>query len=67
MSRFNELFNLVQEDRACPKAEAMEKDLLSYCRSQAGVVNRGAAQGDNTAVSAGMDASFVEAAWDIDD
>jgi hypothetical protein len=71
MSCFNELFKLVQEDRACPDAEAMEKELLSYCRSQAGVVNRGATQGepgDNAAVvSARMDASFVEAAWDIDD
>jgi hypothetical protein len=36
-SRFNELYNLVAEDRSCPQAEAMETELLAFCRKEMGV------------------------------
>ena len=31
MKRFNELYDLVVEDRACPQAAAVEKEFLDYC------------------------------------
>ena len=31
MKRFNELYDLVVEDRACPQASAVEKEVLDYC------------------------------------
>ena len=31
MRRFNELYDLVVEDRACPQAAAVEKEFLDYC------------------------------------
>jgi hypothetical protein len=74
MKRFNELYKLVQEDRLCPQAEAMEKELLAFCkRSQKGAGgkdggNKQQQDGGNT--NAGIEvieASLVEAAWDLDD
>ena len=70
MARFNVLLRLVQEVRACTQAEVMEKESLAFCRSRAGLVDGRDAQGgerrNNTSVSAAMDATFVEAAWDLD-
>ncbi|KAI2490820.1 hypothetical protein MHU86_23755 [Fragilaria crotonensis] len=70
IARFNELYSLVQEDRQCTQAEAMEKQLLAFCMSQAGLVHgrdaRGGEQDNDTAVPAAMTATFVEA-WDLDD
>jgi hypothetical protein len=63
----------VEEGRACPQAETMEKELLKFCRSQSkGGRHRGGdtqqgEQGNNTAGSEAMDATFVEAAWDSDE
>jgi hypothetical protein len=31
MTRFNEQYDLVVEDRACPQAAAVEKEFLDYC------------------------------------
>jgi hypothetical protein len=31
MKCFNELYDLVVEDRACPQADAVEKEFLDYC------------------------------------
>ena len=71
IARFNELYSLVQEDRQCTQAEAMEKQLLAFCMGQAGLVHgrdaRGGEQDNDTAVPAAMTATFVEAAWDLDD
>ena len=71
MARFNEFYRLVQADRACPQAVAMEKKLLAFCRRQKGIVDgrytQGGEQGDDATVPAAMDATFVEAAWDLDD
>ena len=36
MKRFNELHQMVKEDRACPQSEAMERELLAFCRTQPG-------------------------------
>ena len=49
----------------------MEKELLAFCRSQTGLVDgrnaQGGEQGNNTSVPAAIDATFEEAAWDLDD
>ena len=70
--RFNELRKLVEEDRACPQAETMEKELLQHCRihSKGGGDNGGdthqGEQGDTNAESEVRDATFEEAGWDLD-
>ena len=69
-ARFNQLYKLVQEDRQCPQAEAMETELMAFCRkNQKGgqYHDGGNRQGNNDAVSEVMDASLVEAAWDLDE
>ena len=70
MARFNEFYQIVQEDLTCPQAEAMEKELLAFCRSQAGLVpgrdTQQGEQGNVTAVTTALHATFVEAAWDLD-
>ena len=71
-ARFNELYNLVQEDRASPQAEQMESELMAYCRARAGI-DDGNAQGeqggpsDNDALEGSEALVPVEAAWDLDD
>ena len=70
-ARFNELYSLVQEDRASPQSEQMEHELMVYCRAKAGI-DDGNAQGeqegqsDNNALE-GTEVMPVEAAWDLDD
>jgi hypothetical protein len=69
-ARFNQFYKLVQEDRQCPQAEAMEMELMAFCRkNQKGGQDHdgGNRQGNNDAVSEVMYASLVEAAWDLDD
>ncbi len=70
MVRFNELYKLVEDDRACLQAEAMEKEFREFCRGEYGGDLGGDTQGEqgnNNAGSAVMDVSFVEVAWDLDD
>jgi hypothetical protein len=71
MARFNELYKLVREDRACPQATAMEKELLAYCKAKygggIGGAEGGQDEGTANAVSTTEEVSFVEAAWDLDD
>jgi hypothetical protein len=70
-ARFNELYSLVQEDRASPQSEQMEHELMVYCRAKA-EIDDGNAQGeqegqsDNNALE-GTEVMPVEAAWDLDD
>ena len=75
MKRFNELHQMVKEDRACPQSQGMERELLAFCRTQAGMKNAGddpheqedgTGAGNNrlTTAEAMMP---VEAAWDSDD
>jgi hypothetical protein len=70
ISRFNDLYNLVHEDRACPQAAAMERKLLAFCRDQGGGIVCADGEEDRGTAIAGpgvVDVSFVEAAWDLDD
>ena len=70
-ARFNELYNLVAEDRSCPEAEeAMETELLAFCRKEMGVNGQQEGvdkEGGAAATLVEQDAVAVEAAWDLDD
>ncbi|KAI2490554.1 hypothetical protein MHU86_24032 [Fragilaria crotonensis] len=46
ISQFNALRKVVEEDRACPEAEQMEKELMRFCRASAGKKNAGDNQDD---------------------
>lgn len=71
MARFNELYSLVNDDRASAQSEQMERELLAFCRSQAGMSDelRDAQQeggiGGNNALET-AEAMPVEATWDSD-
>ena len=70
-ARFNELYNLVQDDRASAQSEQMERELMAFCRAQAGIDDNNAqheqeGHGNNNAAE-GTEALPVEAAWDLDD
>ena len=41
MRRFNELYDLVVEDRACLQAAAVEKEFLDYCVKERGQQKEG--------------------------
>jgi hypothetical protein len=71
MARFNQLYNLVHDDRASPQSEQMERELLAFCRAQAGMNNEqhdeqqeGGIGGDNGLEN--TDTMPIEAAWDSD-
>ena len=74
MKRFNELHQMVKEDRACPQSEAMERELLAFCRTQAGMKNAGNDQHEeqdgtgagNNRLESAEAMMPVEAAWDSD-
>ena len=72
MARFNELYDMVKEDRACQQATEMEKAVLLKCKERAGIrrCDGNAMQqdghdevGGNTA----LEFMPVEAAWESDD
>ena len=72
MARFNEFHALVKEDRACPQATKMERELvLEFCKAGApmtdvdGVVAVG--QGGNAAIMRANLEPPVEAVWDIEE
>jgi hypothetical protein len=66
---FNELYDLVVEDRACPQAAAVEKEFLDYCVKEGNKSKVGGRQSDEpTAVegSASMlQSRYIRAAWDL--
>lgn len=72
ISQFNSLRKMVEEDRACPEAEQMERELMRFCRTSAGKKNAGDHQQDDE-----LDGTYtldtaeamvpVEADWDSDD
>jgi hypothetical protein len=71
MARFNQLYKLVHDDRASPQSEKMERELLAFCRTQAGMSDKqhdeqqeGGIRGDNAPER--MEAMPIEAAWDSD-
>ena len=69
MKRFNELYNLVVEDRACPQAATVEKEFIDYCVNDGNKKKVGGRQSDEpTAVegSASMlQPRFFWASWDM--
>ena len=73
MTQFNELHEMVKEDRACPQSEAMECELLAFCRKQAGVVGKEQHEQqdgmsvDSITLETAEAMMPVEAAWDSDD
>jgi hypothetical protein len=71
MARFNQLYSLVNDDRASVQSEQMERELLAFCRTQAGMSDEqhdeqqeGVASGNNAHETA--EAMPVEATWDSD-
>ena len=69
-ARFNKLYNLVSEYRSCLQAEAMETELLVFCRKEMGVngpQEGGGKEGGAAATVLEQEAIAVEAAWDLDD
>ena len=69
MVRFNELYNMVLEDRASPQAEKMERELLAFCTETKSGIDGGVSgapeEGEGAAGLPENDAP-VEAMWDID-
>ena len=59
------------EDRVCPQAETMEKELLEFCKQKFDKKKGGGrgvdTQENNAAASEVMDSMLVEAAWDSDE
>jgi hypothetical protein len=67
-ARFNQLYNLVQEDRASAKCQEMELKLLAFCQTKkAGEANTEGGQGENSGNVDSTESLPVEAAWDLDD
>jgi len=69
-ARFNELYKIVQADRACPQSEAMEMELLAFCRKEKWQ-GKEQEEEDKSYSAATMvvepEALPVEATWDLDD
>ena len=71
MARFNQLYNMVQEDRASPQALAMEMEFLSFVLNLSGT-RRTEQEGEDERIGAAAmvmepEPLPVEAAWDLDD
>ncbi len=76
IQQFNSLCKLVEQERACPQAEPMEKELMAFCRTSAGekmnadnsqddqLDGNGARNNTQETVEAMV---LVEADWDSDD
>ena len=72
MARFNQLYSVVNDDRASgAQSELMEGELLVFCRAQAGMSDeqhdaqqKGGIGGNNALETA--EAMPVKAAWDLD-
>ncbi len=76
IQQFNALRKLVEQDRVCPQAEQMEKELLAFCRISAGGKKKADDNQDNQCDGNGacnnaqetVEAMVpVEADWDLDD
>jgi hypothetical protein len=69
MKRFNELYDLVVEDRACPQAAAVEKEFIDYCANEGNkkkVVGRQIDEPTAVEGSASMlQPHYIRAAWDL--
>ena len=71
MNCFNELYDLVVKDRACPQAAAIEKEFLDYCVEEGNIMNGGGRQSDEPTAIEGsasiLHPRFIRAAWDLND
>ena len=73
MARFNELYDMVKEDRACQQATEMEKAVLLKCKECAGIRRCGDGNAmqqdghDEVGGNTALEFMPVEAAWESDD
>ena len=76
IQQFIALRKLVEQDRACPQGEQMEKELMAFCRTSAGerffADNNPDDQRDGNGACNNMQETveamvLVEADWDSDD
>ncbi len=72
MARFNQLYSLVEEDRASAQSEEIERELLAFCRAKAGMnagdeQQEGGVSDNNVLEMEEAMVATIEAAWDSDD
>jgi hypothetical protein len=73
IQQFNALRKQVEQDRACPQAEQMEKELMAFCRTSAGgKINADNNQDNGNGACNNMQETVeamvpVETDWDSDD
>ena len=71
MKRFNDLYDLVEEDRAFPQAAAVEKEFLDYCVEEGNNKKAGGRQNDESTAIEGsasmLQPRYIRAAWDLND
>ncbi len=72
MARFNQLYSLVEEDRASAQSKEMERELLTFCRAKAGMnagdeQQEGGVSDNNVLEMEEAMVATIEAAWDSDD
>jgi hypothetical protein len=71
MKRFNDLYDLVEEDRAFPQAASVEKELLDYCLEEGNNKKAGGRQNDESTAIEGsvsmLQPRNSRAAWDLND
>jgi hypothetical protein len=74
--QFNELRIMINDKRAFPQLKGMERELLAFCRTRAGLKNTGGDElqkqqdctvADKNALDTAVAKVPVEAAWDSDD
>ena len=74
--QFNGLRIMIKDNRACPQSKDMERELLAFCRTRAGLKNTGGDElqkqldctgADNRALETAVAKVPVEATWDSDD
>ena len=67
---------MIKDNRACPQSKDMERELLAFCRTRAGLKNaignerqeqHDCTGADNNASETAVAKVPVEAAWDSDD
>ncbi len=76
MRQFNALRIMIKDNRACAQSKDMERELLVFCRTRAGLKNTSGNErqeqhdgtgADNNAWETAVAKVPVEAAWDSDD
>jgi hypothetical protein len=69
MKRFNDLYDLVKEDRKSPQAPAMEEEFLDCCVREGNNTKAGGRQNDEPTAIEGsasmLQPHYIRAAWDL--